>query len=169
VVARTDVPATPTPPEMATVDGYQRCQRRPSSKHQGLGDSGYMSCRGSLAVVHLHSGPSVLYPDCLLPSPPCGATGTGSFRREPSNSAGGTLTHERNHLHGLLRRLLTLPPEIPDGGARLCWKPAAATFAIQCAQAARQVFWLATSLRLVCDTAALRGSVETRPFRLPPW
>jgi len=54
-------------------------------------------------VVHLHSGPSVLYPDCLLPSPPCGATGTGLFRREPSNSAGGTFTHERNHLHGLLR------------------------------------------------------------------
>jgi hypothetical protein len=54
-------------------------------------------------VVHLHSGPSVLYPDCLFPSPPCGATGTGPFRREPSNSAGGTRTHERNHLHGLLR------------------------------------------------------------------
>jgi hypothetical protein len=33
-------------------------------------------------------------------------------------------------------------------------------FAIQCAQAARQIFWLATLLRLVFDTAALRGSVE---------
>ena len=54
-------------------------------------------------MVHLHSGPSVLCPDCLLPSPPCGATGTGRFRREPSNSTGGTQTHERNHLHGLLR------------------------------------------------------------------
>jgi len=54
-------------------------------------------------VVHLHSGPSVLIPDCLLPSPPCGATGTGLFRREPSNSTNGTFTHERNHLHGLLR------------------------------------------------------------------
>ena len=55
-------------------------------------------------MVHLHSGPSVLCPDCLLPSPPCGATGTGPFRREPSNAAGGTFTHERNRLHGLLRR-----------------------------------------------------------------
>ena len=54
-------------------------------------------------MVHLHSGPSVLYPDCLLPSPPCGATGTGLFRREPSNSTNGTFTHERNHLHGLPR------------------------------------------------------------------
>jgi hypothetical protein len=54
-------------------------------------------------VVHLHSGPSVLCPDCLLPSPPCGATGTGLFRREPSNSTNGTFTHERNHLHGLLQ------------------------------------------------------------------
>ena len=60
-------------------------------------------------MVHLHSGPLVLCPDCLLPSPPYGATGTGPFRREPSNSTGGTLTHERNHLHGLLRRIRTLP------------------------------------------------------------
>jgi hypothetical protein len=36
-------------------------------------------------------------------------------------------------------------------------------FAIQCAQAARQIFWLATLLRLVFDTAALQGSVEMRP------
>ena len=61
-------------------------------------------------MVHLHSGPSVLCPDCLLPSAPYGRTGTGLFRREPSNSTGGTLTHERNHLHGLLRHILTLPP-----------------------------------------------------------
>ena len=59
-------------------------------------------------MVHLHSGPSVLYPDCLLPSPPYGATGTGLFRREPSNSTDGTLTHECNHLHGLLRCILAL-------------------------------------------------------------
>jgi hypothetical protein len=59
-------------------------------------------------VVHLHSGPSVLCPDGLLPSAPCRRTGTGPFGREPSNSTGGTLTHERNHLHGLLRRILTL-------------------------------------------------------------
>jgi hypothetical protein len=39
-------------------------------------------------------------------------------------------------------------------GARLCSKPAAAMFAIQCAQAAREIFWLATLLRLVFDTAA---------------
>ena len=54
-------------------------------------------------MVHLHSGPSVLYPDCLLPSAPCGRTGTGPFGREPSNSTGGTFTHERNRLLGLLR------------------------------------------------------------------
>ena len=65
-------------------------------------------------MVHLHSGPSVLCPDCLLPSPPCRATGTGLFRREPSNSAGGTFTHERNHLHGLLQRILILPPQLGE-------------------------------------------------------
>jgi hypothetical protein len=76
-------------------------------------------------VVHLHSGPSVLYPDCLLPSPPCGATGTGLFRREPSNSTNGTFTHERNHLHGLLRRIslfwvvfLNLNLNLPQGQPR---------------------------------------------------
>ena len=63
-------------------------------------------------MVRLRSGPSVLYPDCLLPSAPCGRTGTGPFGREPSNSTGGTLTHERNHLHGLLRRILTLSPNL---------------------------------------------------------
>jgi hypothetical protein len=57
-------------------------------------------------VVHLHSGPSVLYPDCLFPPFPHETTGTGPFRREPSNSAGGTSTHEHNHLHGLLQRVL---------------------------------------------------------------
>ena len=59
-------------------------------------------------MVHLHSGPSVLYPDCLFPPLPRGATGTGPFRREPFNSAGGTCTHERNHLHGLLQRVLKI-------------------------------------------------------------
>jgi len=43
VVALPDVPATPTPPEMAAADDYPRCQHRPSSMHQELGVSGYMS------------------------------------------------------------------------------------------------------------------------------
>ena len=43
VVALPDVPATPTPPEMTAADDYPRCQHRPSSLHQGLGDSGCMS------------------------------------------------------------------------------------------------------------------------------
>jgi len=34
-----------------------------------------------------------------------GRPGTGPFRREPFNSTGGTSTHERNHLHGLLRHI----------------------------------------------------------------
>jgi hypothetical protein len=37
------------------------------------------------------------------PRPLAGPTGTGPFRREPFNSTGGTCTHERNHLRGLLR------------------------------------------------------------------
>src|SRR5436305_13919154 len=72
VVALPDVPATPTPPETAWADGYPPRRRRPSSSHQRLGDSGSILFRGSLAVVHLHSGPSVLCLDCLIPSPPCG-------------------------------------------------------------------------------------------------
>jgi hypothetical protein len=39
------------------------------------------------------------YSPCLLAE----TTGIGLFRRESSNSAGGTLTHKRNHLHRLLR------------------------------------------------------------------
>ena len=54
-------------------------------------------------MVHLRLGPSVLCPDCLLPSAPYGRTGTGLFGREPSNSTGGTFTHERRHLHELLQ------------------------------------------------------------------
>jgi len=103
VVALLDVPATQTPPELAVLDDCSHCQQRPSPSNQGLGVSGCKPLRGSFDVVQLHSGPSILYPDCLLPSPPCGATGTGLFRHESSNLAGGTLTHERNHLHGLLR------------------------------------------------------------------
>src|ERR1041385_8238012 len=72
VVALPDVLATPTPPETARADGYPPRRHRPSSSHQRFGDSGSGLLRGSLAVVHLHSGPSVLCPDCLLPSLPCG-------------------------------------------------------------------------------------------------
>jgi hypothetical protein len=46
--------------------------------------------------------PPFMLRDRKLLAPPGGAR-AGLLRREPSNSAGGTFTHERNHLHGLPR------------------------------------------------------------------
>jgi len=51
----------------------------------------------------------------LLPLQPCGWTGTGSFRREPPNSTGGTFTHVLRTLRGLLRVACLLqrtPPKL---------------------------------------------------------
>ena len=46
--------------------------------------------------------PAGSYLDCF-PSTPRGGTGTRSFRREPSNSTGGTFTRVSRHLYWLLR------------------------------------------------------------------
>ena len=90
-------------------------------------------------------------------SPPCGATGTRPFRREPSNSTGGTLTHERNHLHGLLRRSLTLPPSVAQPSS------AASSWGVR-------ALWTGAWLRDAAKTRRRRrlrygGSVKMRPSR----
>ena len=51
----------------------------------------FVEFRGSLDVVHFRYGLSVPFPQ--LPTPPRGDAVEFRFRREQSNSTGGTLTH----------------------------------------------------------------------------
>lgn len=51
----------------------------------------FVEFRGSFDVVHFRYGPSVHLPQ--LPTPPRGDAVEVVFRREQSNSTGGTLTH----------------------------------------------------------------------------
>ena len=105
-----DVPTTLTPTEFAGFGDWVSCEQRPSHsapaarRLRSFNITRLIGC-GSSSFRPVGSIPGLLLPSCLA-----AATGIRLFRREPPNSTGGTLTHERRTLHGLLRSDMFIVP-----------------------------------------------------------
>ncbi len=99
----TDVLTTLTPTELAGQGDWFSCQHRPS---HSTPEARRLRAFNITRLIRCGSSsfrPVGSLPGLLNPLQPRGWTGTWPFRREPPNSTGGTLTHERCTLRGLLR------------------------------------------------------------------
>ena len=98
-----DVLTTLTPTELAGLGDWVSCQQRPS---HNTPEARRLRAFNITRLIRCGSSsfrPVGSLPGLLNPLQPRGWTGTWPFRREPPNSTGGTLTHERCTLRGLLR------------------------------------------------------------------
>jgi hypothetical protein len=98
-----DVLTTLTPTEFAGLGDWASCEHRPSHNAPEARRLRSFNITRLIRCGSSSFRPVGSFPGLLNPLQPCGWTGTWPFRREPPNSTGGTFTHERRTLHGLLR------------------------------------------------------------------
>ena len=98
-----DVLTTLTPTELAGHGDWVSCQPRPSHNTPAARRLRAFNITRLIRCGSSSFRPVGSLPGLLRPLQPPGWTGSWPFRREPPNSTGGTLTHERCTLRGLLR------------------------------------------------------------------
>jgi len=101
------------PTEFAGVGDCPSCEHRPS---HNTPEARRLRAFNITRLIRCGSSsfrPVGSLPGLLNPLQPRGWTGTWPFRREPPNSTGGTFTHERCTLRGLLRGGLFIACDAP--------------------------------------------------------